>query len=55
MAKGVSVNPLSVHPYWIDFSTLYKRADAISQAHNSGNLVFFLGSGASKAFGSPHA
>ncbi len=48
-----SSNTLSAHPYWIDFSALYERSDAISQAYHSHNLVFFLGSGASKAFGSP--
>lgn len=42
-----------VHPYWIDYSALYKRADAINHAYHSGNLVFFIGSGASKAFCSP--
>lgn len=40
----------SAHPYLIDFSALYKKAAAISQAYRSGNLVFFLGSGASKTF-----
>ncbi|MCL6589177.1 MAG: SIR2 family protein [Firmicutes bacterium] len=37
-------------PYWMDFSDLYKKADAICHAYNSRNLVFFLGSGVSKAF-----
>jgi|RhiMetdeSRZDD1v2_1073273.scaffolds.fasta_scaffold01361_24 SIR2-like protein len=39
----------SLH-YWIDFSDLYQRSEAISQAYSSGNLAFFLGSGASKAY-----
>ena len=39
--------------YWIDFSPLYKKAEAISQAYNSNNLVFFLGPGVSKAY-APH-
>jgi hypothetical protein len=41
-----------IHPYWIDYSDLYIRADAISHAYHSGNLVFLLGSGASKAYSS---
>ncbi len=45
-----SSNTLPAHPYWIDFSALYERSDAISQAYHSSNLVFFLGSGASRAF-----
>jgi hypothetical protein len=48
-----SSNTLSAHPYWIDFSALYERSDAISQAYHSHNLVFFLGSGASKALTLP--
>ncbi len=44
-----SENSSSSH-YWIDFSALYQKADAISQAYNSNNLVFFLGSGVSKAY-----
>jgi len=42
--------PAQPLPYFIDFSALYRRAEAISHAHQSGNLVFFLGAGASKAF-----
>ena len=44
------VQSSSIHPYLVDFSELYRRADAISHAHQSNNLVFFLGSGASKAY-----
>jgi hypothetical protein len=44
---SASTRPL---PYFIDFSPLYRRAEAISHAYQSGNLVFFLGAGASKAF-----
>jgi predicted nucleotidyltransferase len=39
-----------LRPYFIDFSDLYRRAEDISHAYQSGNLVFFLGAGASKAF-----
>lgn len=35
----------AVHPYWIDYSGLYTRAEAIHRAYSSGNLVFFVGSG----------
>jgi hypothetical protein len=38
------------NPFWIDFSALYQKADALAQAYNSNNLVFFLGAGASKAY-----
>ena len=37
-------------PFKLDFSDLYNKSDAIAQAYNSGNLVFFLGAGASKAY-----
>jgi predicted nucleotidyltransferase len=37
-------------PYLTDFSALYRKAEAISHAYRSGNLVFFLGAGASKTF-----
>lgn len=43
-------NNTLTHPYWIDFSALYQRAEAISHAFKSGNLVFFIGSGASKSY-----
>lgn len=39
-----------IHPYLIDYSALYNKADAINRAYSSGNLVFFVGSGASKAY-----
>ncbi|HET6977703.1 MAG TPA: SIR2 family protein [Pyrinomonadaceae bacterium] len=39
-------------PYFIDFSSLYRRSEAISHAFQGGNLVFFLGAGASIAFNS---
>ncbi|MBZ0302111.1 MAG: SIR2 family protein [Anaerolineae bacterium] len=35
---------------WIDFTDLYRKADAISQAYRSNNLVIFLGAGASKSY-----
>jgi predicted nucleotidyltransferase len=47
MSEALPANPL---PYIIDFSALYGKAEAISHAYRNGNLVFFLGAGASKAF-----
>lgn len=45
----VSSSQSLMHPYFIDFSDLYKRAHDIAHAYQSGNLVFFLGAGASRA------
>src|SRR4030095_15943771 len=48
-AKAQTPDSSTLH-YWVDFSALYQRSEAISHAYKSGNLVFFLGSGASKAY-----
>ena len=45
-----TIKQIPLHPYWIDFSDLYRRADDIAHAYQSNNLVFFLGSGASKYY-----